>query len=628
MNRLKQIFVQYVTDFAGLDKDFRNEFKEEAGIQAWMRVICVSIEFFLLSILGLVLTHINHNNEFNAPIVVRKIALMAMFALSLGYLCLEYYLAKKHAGDNKIRRKYALIFWGLFYIISIALTYSGVLAFNNKNDLDFAVLVMLFMSVIGLFAMFNFWINFVVLGVYVCIVAHFILFSNGNPFFYPYLTFCLIVCCIISAVQYSYTQRLFIERKALERVNLRLSSLAHEAVNKANSASLVKSDFISRVSHDLRTPMNGILGLIHLTLKEELPVRVRDNIVKMDQTGKYLLSIINDTLDMRRIEEGDFKLQYEAVALEEFINGVAVALEPSIREKKQLLNVEKININDCFTKLDRVRTQQIFMNILSNAVKFTPVGGKISCEAEVLSYENDIAKMRFTIMDNGIGIGESFLPHVFEPYAQEEPESTDYAGSGIGLAIVKLLVEHMNGRVDVESKKGIGTTVNVYLDFEIIKDPDKYNYSDEETETIIKGRHILICEDNPLNMEIAKKMLESKGAEVDCAENGKIGVEKFEKSPKNYYSLVFMDIGMPVMNGLEAARNIRELRRNDAILVPIVALSANSTTKEIDDSLQAGMDDHIVKPFDVKDFYEKVRKSIVLYDDRMNHKPEKVEDIL
>lgn len=619
MEQLKQILLQYVTDFGGLDKEFRAEFKKEARGQAWMRVICVSIEFAVLSLFGLVLTHINHQDEVVLPIVVRKISLLIMFIMTGIYLGLEYYLAKKKPGDIQIRKKFTTVFWVLFYVISIAITYSGVINFDKRNDLDFAVLVMLFMSVIGLFGMFKFWVNFAALGAYVSIVAHFIWLKDGNEFFYPYLTFCLIVCCIISAVQYSYAQRLFLEKKSLERVNLRLSALAHEAVIKANSASSVKDDFISRISHDMRTPMNGLMGLIHLTLQENLTPQVRDNVVKMDQTGKFLLSLINDTLDMRRIEEGDFKLQYEAVGSKDFINGINVAIQPSIREKKLNLDLSRINVPDCFAKLDRVRTQQIFMNIISNAVKFTPKGGKISIEIDELSRENNVAKVKFSISDNGIGINEQFLPHIFEPYAQEQPENSEYAGSGMGLAIVKLLVEAMNGTIEVESKQGVGTTVSVLLDFEIIESPENYIATEEENDVVIKGKHILVCEDNPLNSEIAKKLLEAKGAIVDCANNGKIGVEMFDKSEKGYYSLIFMDIGMPVMNGLEAARTIRGLRRNDAIFVPIVALSANSEPKEIDESLQAGMDDHIVKPFDVEELYETVRKSIILYKRRMNH---------
>ncbi len=619
MEQLKQILLQYVTDFGGLDKEFRAEFKKEARGQAWMRVICVSIEFAVLSLFGLILTHINHKDEVVLPIVVRKISLLVMLIMNGIYLGLEYYLAKKKPGDSTIRKNLTTVFWVLFYMISIAITYSGVINFDKRNDLDFAVLVMLFMSVIGLFGMFKFWVNFVALGAYVSIVAHFIWLKDGNEYFYPYLTFCLIVCCIISAVQYSYAQRLFLEKKSLERVNLRLSALAHEAVIKANSASSVKDDFISRISHDMRTPMNGLMGLIHLTLQEKLQPQVRDNVVKMDQTGKYLLGLINDTLDMRRIEEGDFKLHYEAVGSKDFINGISVAVQPSLREKNIVFKYAKSAVPDCFAKLDRVRTQQIFMNIISNAVKFTPKGGTITCEVEELSRENNISKGRFTIYDSGIGISEEFLPHIFEPYAQEEPDNPEYAGSGIGLAIVKLLVDAMNGRIEVESKKGVGTKVSVYLDFEIIDNPESYTAIEEESDVSIKGTHILVCEDNPLNSEIAKKLLEAKGAIVDCANNGKIGVEMFDKSEKGYYSLIFMDIGMPVMNGLVAARTIRGLRRNDAIYVPIVALSANSEPKEIDESLQAGMDDHIVKPFDVEELYETVRKSIILYKRRMNH---------
>ncbi len=388
--------------------------------------------------------------------------------------------------------------------------------------------------------------------------------------------------------------------EVLNKEKMRQETLT-KALAAAEKANAAKSDFLSRMSHDIRTPMNGVIGLTNLTLDlPEVTGEARANLVAMKSASSYLLSLINDTLDMNRIESNKLTLNPEDIRAAELIAEVNASIVPMMREKHIDFQIKKINTRPTTARMDRVRFQQIFINILSNAAKFTPEGGKIEWIIECLSRDEKYSRMKFTVSDSGIGISREFLPKIFEPFEQEHRDiSPNYTGTGLGMPIVKNLVEKMNGRIEVTSVLGAGTNVIVYLDFERV-DSAQAGEESPTSSADLSGRRILVCEDHPLNMQIVRRLLEKNGVLVTSATDGREGVEAFANSLPGFFDAILMDIRMPVMDGLEAARNIRRQPRRDAARIPIIAMTANAFDDDIKKSKEAGMDAHITKPFDPK----------------------------
>lgn len=370
------------------------------------------------------------------------------------------------------------------------------------------------------------------------------------------------------------------------------------ALERANQANRAKTDFLSRMSHDMRTPMNGIIGLTSLTLGlPDLPSEARENMEAIDDSSKYLLSLINDTLDMNKIESEKLTLHPTVVHASELVRNIVAYITPSAQEKKITLEVVRLRTELAYIRADRVRLQQIFVNLLSNAVKFTPQGGKIRVEIECVAREDGISHERICVKDSGIGISREFLPHAFEAFSQENNEVTsNYAGTGLGLPIVKHLVELMGGTIQLESAPGQGTTATVYLDFERVSQHQAPIKSKPTVHAELRGKRVLVCEDHPLNAQIARKLLEKEGILVTAAADGKAALEQFAASPVGSFNAVLMDIRMPVMNGLEATRAIRALDRPDAAKVPILAMTANAFEEDVQACLSAGMNAHLAKP--------------------------------
>ncbi|MDD3184514.1 MAG: ATP-binding protein [Anaerostipes sp.] len=382
---------------------------------------------------------------------------------------------------------------------------------------------------------------------------------------------------------------------------------------KIEEVNYERSDFFARMSHDLRTPMNGILGMLELIRGTSDMNEVQSNTSKAMQSGKYMLSLINDTLDLQRLESKKITLDPEFVCIKDFMDNLLEMLRPSMEAKQIDLKLKTLNFNEnSFIKIDAVRVNQIFVNIISNAVKFTPEGGTIQITVENLRRKGNIAHGKVVISDTGIGMNKDFLRHnLFHPYSQERNKITNkYAGSGLGLAIVKNLIELMEGSIRVDSDPGEGTTVTIYLDFEFASEDKvdskiqkKHNNIDEWT-TLLKDKRILLCEDHPLNAEIATRLLEKVGCKVTVAEDGAQGVKLFQESQIGEFDAVLMDIRMPVMDGLEATKTIRNLPREDAKKVAIIAMTANAYESDRKSSREAGMDAHLAKPIDVNMMYE------------------------
>lgn len=358
-----------------------------------------------------------------------------------------------------------------------------------------------------------------------------------------------------------------------------------------------KSDFLSRMSHDLRTPMNVIIGMSALAIEhKEDSARVSDCLSKIHTSSHYLLGLVNDVLDMSKLDSSKMQLSEEPYPYEEFIGDIVTMVEP-LCEKKHIRFIFSNEPTGCTILTDKVRLQQIYFNLLSNAVKFTPEYGQVELRIVNRKKTPDYFSSDNYVIDNGRGMSETFQRHMFEPFAQENEERTkDSRGTGLGLAIVYNLVKLMNGDIAVESRLGEGTSVKVRISFKLAKEEIKQPEPAEPVD--FNGRRLLLVEDNPLNMEITMEILKKMGIEVTCAEDGKEAVEAFRASEEFYYDAVLMDIMMPNMDGYEATRAIRALARADSARVPVIALSANAFAEDVKKGKHAGMNDYLTKPLD------------------------------
>ena len=375
------------------------------------------------------------------------------------------------------------------------------------------------------------------------------------------------------------------------------------AAKKAEAANEAKTEFLQRMSHDIRTPINGICGMInvadHYADNMEKQTECR---AKIKKTSHLLLELINEVLDMSKLESDEVVLEdipFNLNSIFEEILGVIehMAAEQNIRiiwEEKEVTHWNLIG--------SPVHVKRILMNILSNAVKYNKENGYvyISCR-EIPSKQTAMTTLEFVCRDTGIGMTEAFQKRIFEPFAQEHAGSrTKFAGTGLGMPITKKLVEKMGGTISFESKEGTGTTFVIRIPFQIDADMKDRNETEEKTETSIQGLHVLLTEDNELNMEIAEFVLQNEGAVVTKAWNGQKAVDIFRKSRPGEFDAILMDIMMPVMNGYEAAKMIRSLDREDAKVIPIIAMTANAFTEDKMRAKEAGMDEHIAKPVDGK----------------------------
>lgn len=392
-----------------------------------------------------------------------------------------------------------------------------------------------------------------------------------------------------------------------------------EALEAAKKASEAKNEFFSRMSHDMRTPMNGILGLAELAEDEDDPEVLKQNYRKIKASGEYLLGLINDTLDFQKIESGKLKLEPKVVDVREVLGGIVSIVQSAAKEKGVEFRLVQEDVNEGqFIRLDSMRLRQVFINLLSNAVKFTPSGGTVEMKVKTLSREGLISHDELTVTDTGIGMSKEFLENgIFKPFSQESNEVTStYAGTGLGLSIAKSLVELMGGTISVESELGVGTKFTIRMDFERVNETDvkqmEHVDEDRKVQTIdhLKGKRILMAEDHPLNAEIAQKLLEKVGCVVTWVKDGKECVELFEQMEAGSFDMILMDIRMPNMTGLEATKVIRSLERADAKTIPILAMTANAYESDVKLSFEVGMNGHISKPIQPLVMYEEMAKNL------------------
>ena len=386
-----------------------------------------------------------------------------------------------------------------------------------------------------------------------------------------------------------------------------MEAVLKDACRTAMEANKAKSVFLSSMSHDIRTPMNGIIGMTQIALQHlEERERVEDCLKKIDESSRHLMELINEVLDMSRIESGNKILLAEPVQLQELIKGVITVCQPEILEEHQKLTVDIDELGEDCVMVDPVRLRQIFTNILSNAVKYTPAGGKIYVEAHKLPEKvKDGTCYQFKIRDNGIGMSEEFQQKLFEPFTREDNSMTNAKqGTGLGLSIVKSVVMMMGGTIEVDSVQGKGTTFTIVLPLPgvdgSVAEKKETSETTEDTGLMFDGHRILLAEDNEINREIACELLENRGLMVESAQNGEEAFEKVRSNEEGYYELILMDIQMPGMNGYDATRAIRNLESAYAKNIPIIALTANIFEDDIMKAIDSGMNEHITKPMDMR----------------------------
>ena len=403
----------------------------------------------------------------------------------------------------------------------------------------------------------------------------------------------------------------------LETVNTELrqaKQAAEEAFQVAQEASRSKSSFLANMSHDIRTPMNAIIGMTSLIRYD---VGDKDKVIeyadKIDTSSQHLLGIINDVLDMSKIEAGKTVFKYSDFSIVDFIQELDTIFHSQISEKKQTLTITEENIRHEWVNGDRVHLMQIFSNLLSNAIKYTQEGGEIQLLAEECESNSSVyAKYRFLVCDNGMGMSADFKDRIFDAFTRAENSLTNkIQGTGLGMAITKNLVDSMGGTIDVESELGQGSCFEVLIDLKIAEDRTVALAAQEETDeqdgNILQGMRFLCAEDNELNAEILTELLKIEGAECTICENGEEILKAFEQSAPGDYDMILMDVQMPVMNGYEATKAIRRSSHELAKKIPIIAMTANAFSEDIQHSLAAGMNAHISKPVDMKTLEKTVR---------------------
>ena len=394
----------------------------------------------------------------------------------------------------------------------------------------------------------------------------------------------------------------------------RAQDIAAEALQSAERASKAKTDFLSNMSHDIRTPMNAIIGITTL-MKNELhePEKLAEHLGKLESSGQLLLGIINDILDMSRIESGKTTLNVEKMNLPQQVSQLDSIIRQQAGQRLQTFTVET-HVQHENVLGDPNRLNQVLMNILSNSVKYTPIGGHIRLEVDELPRNEHYARYRFVVQDDGIGMSEAFQKTIFEPFTREEKSGTNKVqGTGLGMAITKSVVDLMGGSISVESSTGKGTRFEVVLEFPIDAEADMVQKTqalpeEEETVSPLSGMKFLCAEDNAINAEILEMLLEAKGASCTICSNGQEIVDAFASVKPGEYDMILMDVQMPVMDGLEATRRIRNGENPLGRIIPILAMTANAFLEDMQKSKEAGMDEHLSKPVDIAALEQTVKR--------------------
>lgn len=397
-----------------------------------------------------------------------------------------------------------------------------------------------------------------------------------------------------------------------------------EKETKENQFNRAETIFLNSISHDIRTPLNVIIGYTALASAHVNEAQeVKKYLSKIETASNHLLLLINDVLDMSHIESGTLKLEHAPVYLPDVLENLKAIIQTDSSAKQLKFCADTKNMVHKNVITDKLRLNQVLLNILENAVKYTRPGGKIYFQIQELKeQEPGFAKYEFRVKDTGIGMSEEFIAHIFEPFSREQTSTVSgIEGMGLGMAIVKKIVDRMDGTIAVKSRQGKGTEVTVILPFKVSGQPNEWEANtrkkivqiqrfseDKNFENLFKGKKILLTEDNELNREIAVELLKEEGFILDTAEDGTIAVEKMRTAKPGQYDLILMDIQMPIMDGYEATRQIRKLENPETANIPIVAITANAFEEDRQKALEAGMNEHVSKPIDMERLLEIMKK--------------------
>ena len=484
---------------------------------------------------------------------------------------------------------YALVFLGsvlmifnIYGFVQFALYVKGLESQKSKNSILYIPIVLLVLFLLGYLAVG-------ILGKPDLIVAG-ILFG-GSIFVY-----------IMYKLLYSITRQIVVSEQMASRLKA------------AEESSRAKSSFLASISHEMRTPMNVILGLDSMALKNrDLPPQTRGQLEAIGQSGRHLLGLINNILDMNSLEADALEIKNEAFSLSDALDQVS-AITRTLCEEKGLeyrASVSEAARGRCMG--DAMQLKKTLLSILDNAVKYTDAPGSVSLSVDCISEADLLRTLRFTVADTGVGIDPDFLPRLFDVFSREDTSSTSrFGGSGLSLAVNKRTVELMGGTITVESEKNVGSAFTVTLPLRFVSLPEAppEEPTAPEASASLAGRRVLIVEDIPENAEIVADLLELEDVETDHAENGQIALDMLGETPPWHYDAILMDLRMPVMDGLEATRQIRAMDREDAKGIPIIALTANAFESDVKQSMEAGMNAHLAKPADADELYNTLRTMI------------------
>ena len=423
----------------------------------------------------------------------------------------------------------------------------------------------------------------------------------------------LLVLALISIIKVQRSSQLVkIEQKNNEELN-KLRLAAEEAMIAAESASKAKSTFLSNMSHDIRTPMNAIIGFTNIGLKQNPTPELKNCLEKISNSSEHLLTLINDVLDISRIESGKIKYTPLPIDIREVTDTVLNIMHGFLSNRNINFRTRRTRIETPYVIADAVRIREVLVNILGNAVKFTDDGGSIIFEMNYYPWEDDKhIVVCYRISDTGVGMSEEFVEHIFDEFSQEENSArTQYKGTGLGMAITKRYVDLMGGTISVESKKNEGSTFTIEIPFELTDESEVRKQGIPASKADLTGVKILMAEDNELNAEIAMVELEEAGIQVTRASDGKEVVKIFAENPPGTFDIILMDVMMPEMNGYEATKAIRSMNnRHDDSNIPIIAMTANAFAEDVQASLDAGMNGHIAKPINIDELIKAIARNV------------------